>query len=116
MQTLLSVAHQFWCIQAIDKMQFLSRDVIEGIYACRGAESGRVTDNPPPGFGVQADPFASPLKSDSVGSGVTEEGEIAAVLGRMLDQAGRMDAQALSQVWATKIQYVPINPKYRLLL
>ena len=76
-------------------------DIIEDANACRGAEPGRVTDNPPPGFGVQGpDPFASPLKSDSVGSGVTEEGEIAAVLGRMLDQAGRMDAQALSQVWA----------------
>ena len=66
--------------------------------SCRGPESGRITDHPPPGFGGQADPFPSPPKSDSVGSGVTDEGEIAAVLGRMLDQAGRMDAQAVAQV------------------
>ncbi|DBA84865.1 TPA: hypothetical protein ACH3X1_005885 [Trebouxia sp. C0004] len=63
----------------------------------RGAEPSRITDNPPPGFGGQADPFTSPPKSDSIGSGVTDEGEIAAVLGRMLDHAGRMDVQAIGQ-------------------
>ena len=66
--------------------------------SCRGSESSRITDHPPPGFGGQPDPFPSPPKSDSIGSGVTDEGEIAAVLGRMLDQAGRMDAQAVAQV------------------
>ena len=66
---------------------------------CRGAESSRITDNPLPGFEGQVDPFTSPPKSDSIGSGVTDEGEIAAVLGRMLDQAGRIDAQAVAQVW-----------------
>lgn len=64
----------------------------------RGGESSRLTDNPPPGFGGPPDPFTSPSKPDSTGSGVTEEGEIAAVLSRMLDQAGRMDAQAVAQV------------------
>ncbi|KAL3145529.1 hypothetical protein ABBQ32_003354 [Trebouxia sp. C0010 RCD-2024] len=63
----------------------------------RGGESSRLTDNPPPGFGGPPDPFTSPSKPDSTGSGVTEEGEIAAVLSRMLDQAGRMDAQAVAQ-------------------
>ena len=69
---------------------------------CRGGDSGRVTDNPPTGFGGQGDSFPSPPKSDSIGSGVTEEGEIAAVLGRMLEQAGRMDAQAVAQVRVTR--------------
>ena len=69
--------------------------------ACRGADSSRPSDNPSPGLRVQSDPFTSPPKSDSIGSGVAEEGEIAAVLGRMLDQAGRMDAQAAAQVWAS---------------
>lgn len=68
----------------------------------RGGESSRLTDNPPPGFGGPPDPFTSPSKPDSTGSGVTEEGEIAAVLSRMLDQAGRMDAQAVAQVWASR--------------
>ncbi|KAA6422840.1 MAG: hypothetical protein FRX49_07375 [Trebouxia sp. A1-2] len=63
----------------------------------RGPDPSRITDNPPPGFGGQADPFTSPPKSDSIGSGVTDEGEIAAVLGRMLDHAGRMDVQAAGQ-------------------
>lgn len=67
---------------------------------CRGGEASRLTDNPPPGFGGPPDPLASPSKPDSTGSGITEEGEIAAVLSRMLDQAGRMDAQAVAQVWA----------------
>lgn len=67
--------------------------------SCRGGgESSRLTDNPPPGFGQPPEPFTSPSKPDSTGSGVTEEGEIAAVLSRMLDQAGRMDAQAVAQV------------------
>lgn len=76
---------------------------------CRGGEASRLTDNPPPGFGGPPDPFASPSKPDSTGSGVTEEGEIAAVLSRMLDQAGRMDAQAVAQVWALHrtLNYLP---------
>lgn len=74
---------------------------------CRGAEPSRITDNPPPGFGGQADPFTSSPKSDSIGSGVTDEGEIAAVLGRMLDHAGRMDAQAVGQVCAASSYQLP---------
>lgn len=48
--------------------------------------------------GANSEGLTSPPKSDSIGSGVTEEGEIAAVLGRMLDQAGRLDAYAANQV------------------
>ena len=56
------------------------------------------SNSPGVGGGSQGDHLTSPPKSDSIGSGVTDEGEIAAVLSRMLDQAGRIDAQAVTQV------------------
>lgn len=56
---------------------------------CRGANEST---------GGQPANVLSPPKSDSISSGVTEEGEIAAVLGRMLDQAGRLDTHPATQV------------------
>lgn len=65
------------------------KQLLQGLCCgCRGPEAGA----------AGGDALTSPPKSDSIGSGVTEEGEIAAVLSRMLDQAGRVDAQAVGQV------------------
>ena len=58
----------------------------------------RVCRGPAEIVGSHGDSVTSPPKSDSISSGVTEEGEIAAVLGRMLDQAGRMDTHPATQV------------------